>query len=72
MLAGALTQEDEDAVLAELDAITQVGEGLNALLFPFSRSHVGQVAEAFSGGAGRGNHSEGHLFERVIRRIIVI
>lgn len=25
MLAGALTQEDEDAVLAELEAITQVG-----------------------------------------------
>lgn len=45
MLAGALTQEDEDAVLAELDAITQVGMGLNALLFPSSRSHEGQVAE---------------------------
>lgn len=25
MLAGSLTQEDEDAVLAELEAITQVG-----------------------------------------------
>lgn len=25
ILAGALTQEDEDAVLAELEAITQVG-----------------------------------------------
>lgn len=25
MLAGALTQEDEDAVLAELEAITRVG-----------------------------------------------
>lgn len=30
MLAGALTQEDEDAVLAELEAITQVGSGGNA------------------------------------------
>lgn len=29
MLAGALTQEDEDAVLAELEAITQVGVKLH-------------------------------------------
>lgn len=29
MLAGALTQEDEDAVLAELEAITQVGPRLS-------------------------------------------
>ncbi len=29
MLAGALTQEDEDAVLAELEAITQVGVELH-------------------------------------------
>ncbi|TNM96792.1 hypothetical protein fugu_014948 [Takifugu bimaculatus] len=68
MLAGALTQEDEDAVLAELDAITQVCTGLNALLLPFSRSHVGQVAEDIScspaqGVQGRGNHSEGRLLE---------
>lgn len=27
MLAGSLTQEDEDAVLAELESITQVGLG---------------------------------------------
>lgn len=32
MLAGVLTQEDEDAVLAELEAITQVGVRLNLLL----------------------------------------
>lgn len=68
MLAGALTQEDEDAVLAELDAIVQVGVGLNALLFLFSRSHVELVAENMSCSPaqevqGRGNHSEGHLFE---------
>lgn len=42
MLAGALTQEDEDAVLAELEAITQVGvepvvtTGFNC--FPLSAS----------------------------------
>lgn len=29
MLAGALTPEDEDAVLAELEAIIQVGVKLN-------------------------------------------
>lgn len=29
MLAGALTQEDEDAVLAELEAITQVGSKMD-------------------------------------------
>lgn len=29
MLAGALSEEDEDAVLAELEAITQVGCKLN-------------------------------------------
>lgn len=29
MLAGVLTQEDEDAVLAELEAITQVGVTLH-------------------------------------------
>lgn len=36
MLAGVLTQEDEDAVLAELEAITQVGVELHvkALLSP--------------------------------------
>lgn len=44
MLAGALTQEDEDAVLAELEAITQVGIGLNHLLLLLSWSHVGQAA----------------------------
>jgi hypothetical protein len=32
MLAGALTQEDEDEVLAELEAITQVSETQS--LFP--------------------------------------
>lgn len=54
MLAGAWTQEDEDAVLAELDAITQVGMGLNALLFPSSQSHVGQVAEGIRRCRGEG------------------
>lgn len=44
MLAGALTQEDEDAVLAELEAITQVGIGLNPLLLLLSWSHAGQAA----------------------------
>lgn len=53
MLAGALTQEDEDAVLAELEAIAQVGMGPNALLFPFSRSHAGQVAAETSAAAER-------------------
>lgn len=48
MLAGALTQEDEDAVLAELEAITQVGIGLNPLLLVLSWSHVGQAAGDFS------------------------
>lgn len=43
MLAGALTQEDEDAVLAELEAITQVGIGVNPLLFPLSWWRVGQT-----------------------------
>lgn len=59
MLAGALTQEDEDAVLAELDAITQVGVGLNALLLPFSWSHVGQVAEDISCSPAGGVRGEG-------------
>lgn len=34
MLAGSLTQEDEDAVLAELEAITQVGSGADGPLRP--------------------------------------
>ena len=33
MLAGTLTQEDEDAVLAELEAITQVGTELTINLY---------------------------------------
>lgn len=47
MLAGVLTQEDEDAVLAELEAITQVGIGLSPLLIPLLRTHAGQASGGF-------------------------
>lgn len=39
MLAGSLTQEDEDAVLAELEAITQVGP-ISITVSVFESSHV--------------------------------
>jgi hypothetical protein len=32
MLAGSLTQEDEDAILAELEAITQVSQNYSTTL----------------------------------------
>lgn len=35
MLAGVLTQEDEDAVLAELEAITQVGHQIESFIDSF-------------------------------------
>lgn len=38
LLAGALTQEDEDAVLAELEAITQVGVELHVWLLLVQRT----------------------------------
>lgn len=38
LLAGALTQEDEDAVLAELEAITQVGVELHVWLLFVQRT----------------------------------
>lgn len=65
MLAGALTQEDEDAVLAELDAITQVGVGLNALLLPFSwwGRWLKASAAAQREVQGRGTHPEGRMYE---------
>lgn len=47
MLAGVLTQEDEDAVLTELEAITQVGITQNPLLIPLLRSHAGQARGEF-------------------------
>ncbi|MED6291691.1 Charged multivesicular body protein 6, partial [Characodon lateralis] len=43
MLAGALTQEDEDAVLAELEAITQ---GEDVALPEVPTEHVPEILEA--------------------------
>ncbi|MEQ2300707.1 Charged multivesicular body protein 6 [Ameca splendens] len=43
MLAGALTQEDEDAVLAELEAITQ---GEDVVLPEVPTEHVPEIPEA--------------------------
>lgn len=45
MLAGVLTQEDEDAVLAELEAIAQVGIRLNPLLILLLRHMQGRQVE---------------------------
>lgn len=47
MLAGVLTQEDEDAILAELEAITQVGISLNPSFILLSRSRAGQASGDF-------------------------
>lgn len=44
MMTGVLTQEDEDAILAELEAIAQVGIRPNPLLIPLLWSHAGQAS----------------------------
>lgn len=47
MLAGVLTQEDEDAALAELEAITQVCTKLRPSFIPLLRIHAGQASGGF-------------------------
>lgn len=46
MLAGALTQEDEDAVLAELEAITQVSVELHVQLLLIRRMFAQHVCSS--------------------------